>query len=112
MNCTCTHGCNQCRRDPAMRQVFDCPGTQRVVKHEHIVRHQHDTINEFDVIHEHTYNTRDVVREREVVKHNDYRPHQPIYCGDTCEQPCNTCSNPCGYYPMPYRNRYWQGRRW
>jgi len=92
-----------------MRQVFDCPGSQRVVKHEHIVRHQHDTINEFDVIHEHTYNTRDVVREREVVRHNDYRPHQPNYCGDGCGEVERNCG--CER-PMPYRPRFWQGRRW
>jgi hypothetical protein len=90
-----------------VRQVFDCPGTQRVVKHEHVVRHQHDTINEYDVVHEHIYNTRDVVREREVVLHNDYQPHQPDYCGgETCGTGC--CNRPRQtVYP-----RFWQGRRW
>ncbi|MCL2187546.1 MAG: hypothetical protein FWC16_10585 [Defluviitaleaceae bacterium] len=109
MNCTCTNGCPKCRPEPVIRQVFDCPGTQRVVKHEHIVRHQHDTINEYDVIHEHTYNTRDVVREREVVRHNDYVPHQPNYCGTACEAPR---TNTCGCTPMAPRPRFWAGRRW
>ena len=100
MNCTCTNGCHQCNREPVIREVFNCPGTQRVIRHEHVVRHQHNTINEYDVIHEHEYNTHDVVRQREVVKHNDCRTHEPNYCEDKCD-------------PRPnQRPRFWSGRRW
>jgi hypothetical protein len=98
-------------QEQVIRQVFNCPGTQRVVKHQHIVKHCHDTINEYEIIHEHEYNTRDVVREREVVKNNDYCNHVPNYCGETCG--CGTCENCCAMAaPMPYRGRGHFGRRW
>jgi hypothetical protein len=59
------------------------------------------------------YNTRDVVREREVVRHNDYRPHQPNYCGEPCEDTCCERPDPCWpCQPMRNRPRFWQGRRW
>ena len=80
-------GCQRCGREPVIRQVFNCPGTQRVIRHQHIVRHQHNVINEYDIVHEHEFNTRDVVREREVVTHNDSRTHEPNYCGDECDVP-------------------------
>jgi hypothetical protein len=41
------------------------------------------------------------------VKHNDCRSHQPNYCGDDCR--VDTC---CDRPGMPYRPRFWQGRRW
>ena len=100
MNCNCTNGCHRCGSEPVIRQVFNCPGSQRVIRHEHVVRHQHDIIHEYDVIHEHEFNTRDVVREREVVRNNDCRTHEPNYCNDDCG-------------PMrPVRPRFWSGRRW
>lgn len=80
------------------RQVFSCPGTQNVVRHEHVVRHRHDTIHEIDVIHEHEFNTFDVVRERQVTRHNDCRTHEPNYCGDGDRS--------------PGRPSFWRGRRW
>lgn len=97
MNCTCNGGCQQC--DPVHRQVFNCPGSQQVIRHQHLVKHRHDIVNEYDVVHEHEYNTRDVVREREVVTHNDCSNHQPNYCGDGCPV-------------MPPRNWGRFGRRW
>jgi hypothetical protein len=102
MHCNCTDGCHKCGHEPIMRQVYNCPGSQRVIKHQHVVKYQHDTINEYDIIHEHEYNTRDVVREREVVKHNDCTSHQPNYCktDDCCD----------GVMPVRPLN-YW-GRRW
>ena len=100
MNCNCTNGCNRCSQEPVIREVFSCPGSQRVVRHEHIVRHRHDTIHEYDVIHEHEFNTHDVVREREVVRHNDNRRHEPNYCGEGCGP------------QRPIRPRFWSGRRW
>jgi len=100
MSCNCVDGCHKCGREPVIRQVFNCPGSQRIVRHEHVVKHQHDVINEYDVIHEHSFNTRDIVREREVVKHNDCRTHEPNYCGDDCDT----------RQVMP---RFWNGgRRW
>jgi len=111
MHCTCTDGCQLCERDPVIRQVFNCPGTQRVIRHQHIVKHCHDTINEYEVIHEHEYNTRDVVREREVVKHNDCSNHVPNYCGDTCT--CGVCVICCARVTtMPRGGRNFFGRRW
>ena len=92
------HNC--CQEEP-ITQVFNCPGSQRVIKHRHIVKHQHDTVNEYDVIHEHEYNTRDVVRESQVVRHNDCSTHTPNYCGDTG----------CGG-AMPARNWNFNARRW
>ncbi|MCL2197600.1 MAG: hypothetical protein FWB80_01630 [Defluviitaleaceae bacterium] len=100
MNCTCTNGCQLCA--PVKRQVFTCPPTQRVVRHQHIVKHCHDTINEIEVIHEHEFNTRDVVREREVTCHNDYVPHVPNYCP--------AADPPCGDACTPNMPRF--GRRW
>ncbi|MCL2360831.1 MAG: hypothetical protein FWC73_03330 [Defluviitaleaceae bacterium] len=101
MNCTCNEGCNRCGHEPVIREVFNCPGSQRIIKHEHVIRHQHDIIHEFDVIHEHEFNTHDVVREREVVKHNDCRTHEPNYCSDDCRpQPSR-----------PVRPRFWSARR-
>ncbi|MCL2405081.1 MAG: hypothetical protein FWC92_06000 [Defluviitaleaceae bacterium] len=100
MSCNCTNGCHRCGQQ-VIREVFNCPGSQRIVRHEHVVRHQHDIIHEFDVIHEHEYNTRDVVREREVVRHNDCRTHTPDYCEDSC-----------GTRPSRPRLRPWGGRRW
>ncbi|MCL1863885.1 MAG: hypothetical protein FWF78_10000 [Defluviitaleaceae bacterium] len=103
MNCNCTNGCNNCMSEAVNRQVFTCPATQRVVRHQHIVKHCHDTINEIEVIHEHEYNTRDVVREREVVLHNDYVPHNPSYCPQaSCNAPCNDA-----YAPTPRFGRRW-----
>ena len=101
MNCSCTGGCHLCSGEAVSRQVFTCPGSQRVVRHEHIVKHQHDIIHEYDIIHEHEFNTRDIVRERKVVKHNDCRTHEPNYCGDDC------CTS-----PMPARSRCRRGWRW
>jgi len=100
MTCNGTGDCRHCA-DPVRREVFNCPGSQQVNRHQHIVRHQHEIINEYDVIHEHEYNTRDVVREREVVKHNDFTSHNPNYCGDDC--------NP---RPRPARPQMYGGRRW
>jgi len=100
MNCNCIDGCDRCRREPVIRKVFNCPGTQRVVRHQHIVRHQHDLINEYEIIHEHEFNTRDVVREREVSRHCDHRTHVPNYCGD------DGCLRPV------MQARFWNGRRW
>ncbi|MCL1843321.1 MAG: hypothetical protein FWF79_05870 [Defluviitaleaceae bacterium] len=112
MNCNCTDGCAQCGREPVIRQVFNCPGSQRVVRHEHIVRHNHDVVHEFDVIHEHQFTTRDVVREREVVNHDDCRTHAPNYCGDGCGCGGNGCGE-CGFRPMMRGTRFWNGgRRW
>ena len=99
MSCNCIRGCHRCGHSQVIREVFNCPGSQRVVKHEHVVRYRHDTIHEYDVIHEHEFNTRDVVREREVVKHNDSRTHTPDYCDDSCDT-------------RPSRPRFWSGRRW
>jgi len=101
MDCNCTDGCERCGREPVIREVFNCPGSQRIIRHEHIVRHQHDVIHEFDIIHEHEFNTRDIVREREVVNHVDCRTHEPNYC--------------CDDRPMQVRPRLrsgWRGRRW
>jgi len=103
MNCNCVNGCPQCCPEPVMEQVFNCPGTQQVIKHKHIVKHQHDIINEYDVIHEHEFNTRDVVRERQVVRNNDCTTHVPNYCGDECG---------CPQSVTPMRSRGFQGRRW
>jgi len=101
MNCNCTDGCHRCGHESVVRKVFNCPGSQRIIRHEHVVKHQHDIINEYDVIHEHEFNTRDVVREREVVRNNDCRTHEPNYCNN----------DDCG--PMrPVRPRFWSGRRW
>ena len=100
MNCNCTDGCHRCGHQQVTRRVFDCPGTQRVVRHQHVVRHRHDVIHEYDVIHEHEFNTRDVVREREVVRHNDCRTHTPNYCNDG------------GDRPLRPRPPFWSGRRW
>ncbi|MCL2577295.1 MAG: hypothetical protein FWE27_04510 [Defluviitaleaceae bacterium] len=80
MKCNCTNGCHRC--EPVIRKVFNCPGSKRIVRHEHVVRHQHDIIHEYDIIHEHEFNTRDVVRERRVERHNDCRTHVPDYCCD------------------------------
>ncbi|MCL2365108.1 MAG: hypothetical protein FWC71_10650 [Defluviitaleaceae bacterium] len=102
MNCNCTNGCHQCGHEPVRRQVFNCPGSQRVIRHEHVVKHRHDIINEYDVIHEHEFNTRDVVRERKEVCHNDFTTHQPNYCGEDCDRG----------QPMIPRPRFWSGRRW
>jgi hypothetical protein len=50
------------------------------------------------------------------VKHNDYRPHVPNYCGENCG--CEEMYEngrypyPYPYATMPYRPRFWQGRRW
>jgi hypothetical protein len=99
MNCNCTNGCHLCGGEQVMRQVFNCPGSQRVVRHEHIVNHQHETVHEIDVVHCHEHTTRDVVRERQEVVHNDHRTHVPNYCGDAvplsaprmqCGGRCNT----------------------
>jgi len=77
-NCGCDRGHNS---HPVIRRRFSCPGTQRIIRHEHIVNHQHDIINEFDVIHEHDINQFDVVRERNVVRHHDNRTHDSSnYC--------------------------------
>ena len=103
MHCTCTDGCQRCGHEQVCREVFNCPGSQRTIRHEHVVRHHHDILHEYDVIHEHEFNTRDVVREREVVKHNDCRTHEPNYCGD------DACST---QRPRPIRPRFWSGRRW
>ncbi|MCL2356132.1 MAG: hypothetical protein FWC70_03075 [Defluviitaleaceae bacterium] len=101
MNCNCTNGCHACGGEQVIRQVFNCPGTQRVIRHEHIVKHQHDTINEYDVIHEHEYTTRDVVREREVVSHSDCSSHMTNYCGGNDDGCCQS------------RPPVWRGaRRW
>ncbi|MCL2388381.1 MAG: hypothetical protein FWC89_12680 [Defluviitaleaceae bacterium] len=94
MHCDCTGGCHKCAHETVNRQVFNCPGSQQIIKHQHVVKHQHDVIHEYDVIHEHEYNTRDVVREREVVNHNDCRTHQPIYCNDDCNSTCNVRPTP------------------
>jgi len=104
MNCSCTDGCHQCGHSPVMRQEFECPGTQRVIRHEHVVKHRHDIINEYDVVHEHEFNTRDVVRERQVVRHNDCSSHEPNYCGTNC----NTNARPMRT-SIP-RNRNFFGR--
>ena len=118
MNCNCTNGCHKCGCEPVIepvvRREFNCPGTHRVIRHQHIVRHQHDIVNEYDVIHEHEYNTRDVVREREVVKHNDCSTHEPNYCGDACESdliaPEPYVNEPMIVEPAIPRNR--NMRRW
>ena len=122
MNCTCTNGCQRCANEPIQREVFTCPGSQRVNRIEHVVRHQHDIINEYNVIHEHDFNTRDVVMEREVVRHNDHRPYTPNYCGDDCGNGERTdgcgCGDGCGRVDpcrQPVRTmggRFWSGRRW
>ena len=106
MNCNCTNGCHQCGGG-VIRQEFTCPGTQRVIRHEHIVRHNHDTINEYDIIHCHEHTTRDVVREREEVTHSNLSSHVPNYCGG------NDCGDG-GMNPMPNQQRtpFWGGRRW
>ena len=102
MTCTCLGGCRNCEQDHVKREVFHCPGSQQINRHQHIVRHQHDIINEYDVIHEHEYNTRDVVREREVVRHNDFTCHEPNYCGNECNS----------HSPRPMRPQMRWGRRW
>jgi len=101
MSCNCERGCPRCQGQ-VIREIFNCPGSQQVIKHEHIIRHQHDIIHEYDVVHEHEFTTRDVVRERTVENHNDCRTHEPNYCGDDCN----------GHPQMPARPRFWQGRRW
>jgi len=106
MPCTCTNGCNNCGYEPVIKQVFNCPGSQKVIKHQHIVKYQHDTINEYDIIHEHEYNTRDVVREREVVKQNDYSAYQPNYCPEPCCEP-NYYGAGTMYKPMNYLGKRW-----
>jgi len=102
MDCNCIDGCDRCGREPVIREVFDCPGSQRVIRHEHVVRHHHDVINEYDIIHEHEFNTRDIVREREVVRHNDCRTHEPNYC----------CNDGDPRPRMRARPRSWSRRRW
>jgi len=117
MNCTCTDGCQRCGCEPVQREIFDCPGSQRVNKFEHVIRHRHDIINEYNVIHEHEYNTRDVVMEREVVRHNDHKPYMPNYCGDNCgrNDGCGDgcgCDNGCRPPARTMGTRFWNGRRW
>ena len=110
MHCAlCKDGCPECCPEPVMKQVYNCPGTQKVIRHQHIVKHQHDIINEYDIIHEHEYNTRDVVREREVVKHNNLCNHQPNYCPEPCS--CGKCDTCCAV-PRYGRGYNYFGRRW
>jgi len=104
MTCNCTNGCPRCGHEQIIREVFNCPGTQRTIRHEHVVRHHHDVVHEYDITHEHEFNTRDVVREREVVRHNDCRTHQPNYCNG--DDGCNT------HQPRSVRSPFWSGRRW
>ncbi|MCL2048701.1 MAG: hypothetical protein FWG87_08235 [Defluviitaleaceae bacterium] len=83
-NCGCNERHNECGCEGVRRNVYNCPGSQRVVKHQHVIKYHHDTINEYDVVHEHEYHTRDVVKEREVAKYNTEPPYRPNYCGNGC----------------------------